>query len=88
MKQEQNAAKKEHLENNKELLAIKIQFKYFSKEPDFVPFLWKDMQKLSPHIVLAALLFSLLLKLNALSSGISLICLCIPSAYCWRQTVK
>lgn len=43
MKQEQNAAKKEHLENNKELLAIKIQFKYLSKEPDFVPFLWKDM---------------------------------------------
>lgn len=43
MKQEQNAAKKEYLENNKELLAIKIQFKYLSKEPDFVPFLWKDM---------------------------------------------
>lgn len=59
----------------KELLAIKIQFKNLSREPDFMSLLCAGMYFTSYSIFL-----SLLLKLSALSSGASLICPYIPSA--------
>lgn len=58
----------------KELLAIKIQFKNLSREPESMALCAET------YFTSYSIFLSLLLKLSALSSGASLICLYSPSA--------